>query len=313
MFVESKMIKGTLAIVIASFLWGTTGTVASFSNDVSPLAIGAFAMGLGGVLMVLTNIRSLLANYRQLFKRKGLFAAGALSVAIYPLAFYSAMHLSGVAIGTIVSIASAPMFAALLERLFNQKSISRKWGVSFAFGVIGVILLTHGKKPAFDDTSNLFLNSLGIVLGCIAGLTYACYSWVAKSFITKGIDSKAAMSGLFGGAAILLLPSLFFTGENLFLNITNSAVSLYMAIIPMFLGYLLFAYGLTFIETSNATLITLLEPLIATILAVLLLGESFKLIGWMGALLVLLCLAIQSINLTKINTSLSDNNNQLTS
>lgn len=313
MFVESKMIKGTLAIVIASFLWGTTGTVASFSNDVSPLAIGAFAMGLGGVLMVLTNIRSLLANYRQLIKRKGLFAAGALSVAIYPLAFYSAMHLSGVAIGTIVSMATAPMFAALLERLFNQKSISRKWGVSFTFGVIGVILLTHGKKPAFDDTSNLFLNSLGIVLGCIAGLTYACYSWVAKSFIEKCIDSKAAMSGLFGGAAILLLPSLFFTGENLFLNITNSAVSLYMAIIPMFLGYLLFAYGLTFIETSNATLITLLEPLIATILAVLLLGESFKLMGWMGALLVLLCLVIQSINLPKINTSLSDNNNQFTS
>lgn len=86
-----------------------------------------------------------------------------------------------------------------------------------------------------------------------------------------------------------------------------------MAIIPMFLGYLLFAYGLTFIETSNATLITLLEPLIATILAVLLLGESFMLIGWMGALLVLLYLVIQPINLPKINTSLSDNNNQLTS
>lgn len=71
MLVESNMIKGTLAIVIASFLWSTTGTIASFSSDVSPLAIGAFAMGFGGILMVLTNIRSLLANYRQLTNERG--------------------------------------------------------------------------------------------------------------------------------------------------------------------------------------------------------------------------------------------------
>lgn len=46
--------KGVIAIVIASFLWGTTGTVASYSPDVSSLAIGAFSMGIGGVLLVVT-------------------------------------------------------------------------------------------------------------------------------------------------------------------------------------------------------------------------------------------------------------------
>ncbi|CAM3608967.1 DMT family transporter [Pseudoalteromonas maricaloris] len=305
MLLSSETIKGILAVVIASLLWGTTGTAASLSSDVSPLAIGAFSMGVGGLMMALTNIRSLFVNYRLLIKRKSLFAIGTLSVAIYPLAFYSSMYLSGVAIGTIVSIATAPIFAAVLERLFNQKPFSKKWSISCTFGVIGVILLTTAKEPTSDETSNLFLNTLGIILGCIAGLTYACYSWVARSFIEKGIDSKTAISGLFGGAAILLLPSLLFTGENLFLNVTNSAISLYMAIVPMFLGYLLFAYGLTFIEASNATLITLLEPLMATVLAVLLLGESFKLIAWVGALLVLLCLIVQSINLTKINISFS--------
>jgi len=295
MFIRSKSLKGALAVVIASLLWGTTGTAASFSPNVSSLAIGAFAMGVGGLLLVLTNINELLIHYGKILMHRKLFAVGALSVAIYSLAFYSSMRLSGVAIGTIVSIATAPIFAALLERLFSQKLISKQWGVSFTLGVIGVILLTKGKEYAVDGTSNLHLNILGIILGCIAGLTYACYSWVARSFIEKGVDSRAALSGLFGGAAFLLLPSLWLTGENLFLNITNSVVSLYMAIVPMFLGYLLFSYGLKFIEASNATLITLIEPLIATILAVLLLGESFKLIGWLGAFLVFLCLFIQTI------------------
>jgi DME family drug/metabolite transporter len=43
--------KGIVLILVASLLWGTTGTVASFAPDVSPLAIGAFAMGFGGFFL----------------------------------------------------------------------------------------------------------------------------------------------------------------------------------------------------------------------------------------------------------------------
>ncbi|MEI8666726.1 hypothetical protein P4S81_20740 [Pseudoalteromonas sp. B28] len=49
---------------------------------------------------------------------------GAASVAIYPLAFYTSMRLSGVAIGTVVSIATAPFFAAILESLISKKYIT---------------------------------------------------------------------------------------------------------------------------------------------------------------------------------------------
>lgn len=37
--------KGVLAVVVASFLWGTTGTAAQYAPTISPFAIGAFAMG----------------------------------------------------------------------------------------------------------------------------------------------------------------------------------------------------------------------------------------------------------------------------
>ena len=37
-------LKGIIAIVIASFLWGTTETAAQFAPEISPVAIGAFAM-----------------------------------------------------------------------------------------------------------------------------------------------------------------------------------------------------------------------------------------------------------------------------
>ena len=297
MLVKSNNLKGVLAVVATSFLWGTTGIMDSFTSNVSSLAVGAFAMGVGGALLVLVNFSSLSEDFRLILKQKYLFALGAISVAVYPLAFYSSMRMSGVAIGTIVSLATAPIFATLIERLFSQKKISKQWGVSFALGAIGIILLIAGKENTLGSTATDYQNTIGVLLGCIAGLNYACYSWVGLALIDKGVNSRSALSGLFGGAAILLLPSLWFTGENLFSSTNNGFISLYMAIIPVFLGYSLFSYALKFIDTSRATLITLVEPLIATILAVILLGESFLLIGWLGGLLVLICLVMQSVKL----------------
>ena len=44
--------SATLALVVASVLWGTTGTAASFlPDDVSPLAVGASTMAICGLLM----------------------------------------------------------------------------------------------------------------------------------------------------------------------------------------------------------------------------------------------------------------------
>ncbi len=290
-----EYIKGVFAIIIASFLWGTTGTVASYSPDVSSLAIGAFSMGIGGVLLVIVARKKLKADYKVMLKRPKLLFFGTIFVAIYPLAFYTSMQLSGVALGTVISIATAPFFAVILECLISKKTISRQWVLSFFFGAVGIILLVLGKDQSNGVTYSIHQQSFGIFLGCVAGLAYAGYSWVAKRLIESGVHSQSSMSGMFGCAALLLLPSLWFTGDNLFSSPTNISVSLYMAIIPMFLGYLLFGFGLNSVEASKATLITLIEPLVATLLAVIIIGEKFKIIGWAGGVLVSLCLVMQTL------------------
>ncbi|AXT37867.1 EamA family transporter [Alteromonas sp. BL110] len=292
----NEVLKGMLSIVIASFLWGTTGTAAQFAPAVSPLAIGAFAMGIGGVLLCISARKLLVKDAPILFSTPLIFLFGSACVAIYPLAFYSSMRLSGVAIGTVVSIASAPLFAALLEYFLSKKPVSLKWFISFIFGVLGIGLLAMGKAEGASELSASKSNQIfGVILGLIAGLTYAGYSWAAKQHIDTGANSKSAMAGLFGCAAIVLLPSLWFTGQNLFANAIHTSVSLYMAVVPMFLGYLLFGYGLRTTEASKATLITLIEPLVATFFAIFLIGEVFKPVGWIGMTLVSLCLFIQSV------------------
>lgn len=57
------------------------------------------------------------------------------------------MRLAGVAIGTFISIASAPFFTVIMERLISNKKIDKKWVVSFVFGAVGVSLLTEVTQP----------------------------------------------------------------------------------------------------------------------------------------------------------------------
>ena len=288
-------LSAVIFVVIASIFWGTTGTVSALVPDVSPLAIGAFAMGVGGVLLVVNARKSLRNDRIKLISQPKVLLIGALCVAIYPLAFYSSMRLAGVAIGTVVSIASAPFFTVIMERLISNKPVTRKWIISFIFGAVGVALLTLGKTKNIDLDVVASNQKWGVILGLIAGLSYAAYSWSARQMIETGVDSKSAMASMFGLAATVLLPSLLFTGDNLFLDTKHITVALYMAIVPMFMGYLLFGQALKVIEASRATLITLLEPIVATILAIVAVGEVFSSIGWFGMFLMVICLLLQVI------------------
>ncbi|WP_210447568.1 DMT family transporter [Vibrio crassostreae] len=285
---------GTLAILFASILWGTTGTAASFAPDLSPLAIGAFSMGVGGLMQAGLAYRKILFAFDKLLQNKKLLAVSALALAVYPLAFYSSMKLSGVAIGTVVSIATAPFFSALLECLISKdNNINKRWLISFTIGVVGIGLLVFSESSSESDSGD-DLKLLGIGLGLVAGLCYAIYSWATKALIDKGIKSQAAMGSIFGLGAMLLLPTLWFTGENLFSSQTNVLVISYLTLIPQCLGYVAFSFGLRHVTASSANLLTLFEPVVAAVLAVCVVGELIPFTGWFGMSLIVLCLLIQS-------------------
>ena len=121
------------------------------------------------------------------------------------------------------------------------------------------------------------------------------YSWIARRLIDRGIASRAAMGSMFGLGALLLMPVLFVTGAPLLASVNNFSVGLYMAVVPMFIAYLLFGRGLTVVRASLATTITLLEPVVAALLAVMVVGEKLSLTGWFGIGLISACLLIATL------------------
>ncbi|MDO8337060.1 MAG: EamA family transporter [Microcella sp.] len=281
------------ALVAASILWGTTGTAASFVDDgVSPVAIGAATMAIGGALLLSISARGAVAAVRRPDARRWLLI-GAVGVVVYPLAFYSAMDLAGVAIGNVVALGSGPLFAALLERVIDGRRLTTRWMLGASAGIVGVALLVvggHGGAGAADASAV----PLGVALGLVAGGAYALYTFASGRVIGLGVSSRSTMGAVFGLGAIPLAIVLLATGAPILESPQNVAIIGYLAVGPMFLAYVLFGWGLRSIRSSTVTVVTLLEPLVATILAVLIVGERLDALGWVGLVLILLGVTVVS-------------------
>ncbi|KOO19089.1 membrane protein, partial [Morganella morganii] len=157
-------------------------------------------------------------------------------------------------------------------------------------GLTGIALLSLSggtEQIAAADTSATLT---GVILGLLAAFTYALYSWAARRLMQRNIPSRAAMGGIFGIGGLLLMPVLALYGAPFLDSWQNAAVGIYMACVPMFMGYVCFGYALARIPASTATTITLLEPVIAAVLAAIIVGEQLTTAGWAGVVLIFTCL-----------------------
>ena len=276
---------GMLALILSSVLWGTTGTAASFlPDDVSPLAIGASTMALGGILLFLVSAKTALVALRDPAARRWLLI-GAVGVFVYPLAFYSAMDLAGVAIGNVVALGSGPVFAAIFEWLWERRGLSTRWLVATAVAIVGITLLAFSRHA--DDAGEGDDVTLGVLLGLLAGVAYALYTYASSRAIAVGHTGRSVMGGMFGLGAVALLPVFLALGAPLLQSPQSIGIAAYLAVGPMFVAYLLFGFGLTHMRSSVATTVTLIEPLVATVLAVIVVGERLEPGGWVGLALIL--------------------------
>jgi drug/metabolite transporter, DME family len=285
---------GMAAIVVASLLWGTTGTASALAPSVSAVTVGAGAMGIGGLLQIAFSRRALYRERAQLLARSRLVAFGGSCVAVYPLAFYSSMRIGGVALGCVVSLASAPLASAVIERVRDGRALTRQWALACAFGIVGSALLSlsHHAGAAADGANSAVL---GVLLGLAAGGSYAGYSWAMRRLMDDGSSRGASAAAVLGLGGVLLIPVFVATGDTVVASYPGIAVIAYLAVLPMFLGYVFFSYGLAHVGATSATTITLLEPAAATVLSVVILHENVGVLGWTGVGLIALALIVLTV------------------
>jgi DME family drug/metabolite transporter len=281
--------SGAVAILLGAAAWGSTGTAAHFAPPgASSASIGAARIVLGGaVLLALATrpphrgpLKALLAGPRG---TRIAVALAAVAVAGYQVCFFSAVRLTGVAIGTVVAIGSAPVFTGLISRLTGGPALGARWLAATAAAIAGCAVLVTGGTAA-----GVQLGGVGLAL--LAGLCYAAYAVAAARLISAGTSEAVVMGALFGAAAVFLAPVLALTSPGWLLTGRGLAVTAYLGLVTTVAAYLLYGLGLRTVAVPTAVTLGLAEPVVAALLGVVVLGE--RLAGPAVAGLVLVGLAI---------------------
>lgn len=274
-------------VLIAAILFGTTGTAQALGPSAStPLTVGASRILVGGTILAAVAVAA--GGLRGRWPVRQVVLAGA-GVAAYQLAFFQAVADTGVAIAAIVAIGSGPIFAGLLERILDGAWPGARWLAATLLATAGVVVLTLASA---GDTS---LSVAGIGLALLSGAGYATYTIVAKRLLRLGHEPVAVMGVSFGLGAVLLLPVLALGDTAWLATPEGLALAFYLGIIPTALSYALFARGLRRLDASEVTTLVLAEPLTATVLGVLALGERVGVAGAIGGALVLAGLAVLAL------------------
>jgi len=269
--------RAVAMVLIAALMWGTTGTARALGPaGAAPLAVGAVRIAIGGALLVLIAF----ARGTLFGRRWPLVPAllAAVAVAIYQLSFFEGVARAGVAAGTIVAIGSAPAFAGVFAFLALRERPTTRWLVSTAVAVIGIVLLAL-------PTDVTPVEPLAILLPLVAGAGYAVYATASKRLLRDGDNVAVAAIG-FGGGAVILLPVLALADLSWLRDPRGLSVALWLGVVTTAIAYILFTRALTRLPVSWGATLSLAEPLTASLLGTVVLGESLAPIQLVGAGLV---------------------------
>ncbi len=273
-----KTVIPYILVLVAAVLWGTTGTAQTFLPlNAQPLTIGAARLAIGGISLFFMMVLMKKINFRTWPWKETIIAA--ICMALFQPLFFTSVRITGIAIGTVVAIGSAPIFSGLMEWIFLKIRPTRPWVMATSLSIIGCVLL-------FLNKDALTVNSLGVLLSLFAGMAFALYTLVSKVVLAK-TEAIPAVAMTFTLSAVMLSPFLFIFDRSWVFEPSNSLVILYLGFMTTSVAYIFYLKGLQKILSSSAVTLSLGEPLTAAVLSVFLVGEVLSPVSWVGVLLLL--------------------------
>jgi drug/metabolite transporter, DME family len=295
------MLLGLVLIAIAAASWGTTGatmTLLSREAAVSPLLVGWSRLAIAAPVLVAAAAgvgrfgardpgRSPWPSLADL----PLCAALGLAMAAYQVCYFRAVTLVGVAPAALLAICSAPLLIAVLAALFLGERLTPVVRLSLGMAVAGTALLVVGPR-GFGESAGHF--GLGALLALGAGVSYAVYAVAAKGLLAR-VTPLAVAAITFALAALFLAPALLVEPAPARALAAGWPLLLYLGIGPTAAAYVMFTAGLGRVPATAAGIVSLLEPLTATTLGLLVFGERLGPLGVTGAALLLAALALLTV------------------
>ena len=275
--------KSICYVLAAGILWGCMGLFVRRLN-----AFGLFAMDV--VQLRITPAALFIGLYLLLFNRKAFhirlkdlwcfLGTGIVALLLFTLCYFSGMQVTSLSVMGVL-LYTAPIFVTLISAaLFRERLTVRKL-VALAMCVAGCCLVSGigAGEP---------VSTRGILLGLGSGFFYALYSVFSRFAINRGYGSWTITfyTFLFCALGDAFLSDWPLLASTLRLQPVVIIWGLTMALFTAFVPYVLYTRGLEGMESSKASMIASVEPVVATIVGAAVFREPITALHAVGIALV---------------------------
>ncbi len=257
-------------------------------QEVPPLSLAVLRFGQGGLLLVFVLLvvgrRNLLSvRWRDL---PLLVLLGAILFAVFPVAFNASLGLIEASRGALI-LATIPIWSALLARVARSERLVPRQ-------LVGILLSLAGVALALAERGLGWQGGFGTLAGdglmLVTALCGAAYGVLAQRALARQSALTVTTYAMVLGT-MLLLPAA--VGEGLVaipprLDLQTAALLVFLGVFGGALGFFLWTFALTRLTPTQVAVYINLNPLVAMVLAAVLLAEHLTLIFAAGFGLVLL-------------------------
>ena len=293
---DSNATTGYILVLCAGILWGSIGFFVRKLNGLGvDTELTAFMrIFCAWIILIPLLLGMSLKSGRNYFKisKKGLlqcFIMGLVTQAFFNLSYSGCINSVGVAMGSVL-LYTAPIFVSILSRLLFKEEINARKGISLVINLLGCFIMVTG-----GDLSVLKVSGIGILLGIGAGFFYAMVTILGK-FTSDEVDpfTMVFYNFLFGWISLTLIsnpiPKIAAVSDLHFWLLAFG-----YGLIPTVGSYLFYMNGISHdVELSRVPIIASVEPIIATIIGLLVFGENITLVNALGLVIVLFSIVLMN-------------------
>ena|SRR3972149_88432 len=277
--------KGYGEIITASILWGFAGILAKKVIGMSAQSIIFYRVTFAFlILFIIFSISGSMKKIKLGDKRKYLILFSILQITTM-LTFFISIIKASVSVAVLL-LYTAPVYITLLSPLLLKEKSTKLGWFALVLSISGILLIVEPVKIEISQYS------LGIIAGILSGISYA-FQIMTSKYISTTYSGYSQAFWSFLIAMLILLPAGIVPLD---LVSRNLSYLLLLAIFPTILAVSLYFNGLKYLKASSASILGLIEPLSAVILAILILNEKISIPIILGGALILTGAAIVTKN-----------------
>jgi drug/metabolite transporter (DMT)-like permease len=236
--------------------------------DAPPLVIAAYRLTLAAIVLVpFTSVKAF-KSLKRLSRRDILLVIlASVSLALHFGLWITSLSYTSIA-SSVVLVTSHPAFVAVISYFLWHERLNKITIGGIVVALAGVVVINYG---GFTFGSQAFL---GNILALLAGFVVAAYL-ISGHQLGKRIDILSYLTLIYTFAAVIMLAAVFIMGYSLFGYSSDTYIMLVLlAVVPQLIGHSAFNLAVRMVPVTLVSVSILGEPVGATLLGWLILGET---------------------------------------